>query len=165
METSGTVKFEANVPLELALKYATGRAVTSTVTNSQQMMYTLADGRRMYLDLHVSARVDELGLKPGEIFTLCKVGKGKDTQWAVRRGPLDETSAYAPKPVAPPEQVLSRQLVAANCSALSAALRAAVSAADDAEKYAKSLGFEIRFTPADIAQLAGIAARTMGGAR
>lgn len=170
METSSTLKFESNVPVEVALKYRGGREVTSARTDEKQMMYTLTSGMRMYLDLDVAARVDELGLKPGEGFVICKVGKGVSAQWAVQRKEgvrSQETGVRMPmpKPVEPPEQVLSRKLVAAGANDLASALKAAVSAACEAQAYAKSIGFVVTFSPADIAQMACIAARLQGGTR
>jgi hypothetical protein len=171
MESSGTLKFESNVPVEVALKYEGGREVTSSVNGEKQMMYTLTNGQRMYLDLNVAARVDELGVKTGIV--ICKVGKGATAQWAVQRSEgargqgsgAGEPKIYPPKPVETSDQVLSRKLLASDANVMRNALKAAVSAASEAQLYAKSIGFEVVFTPSDITQLAVIAARMQGGVR
>jgi len=165
METSGTLKFQANVPVEVALKYDGGREVTSSFNQQTQKMYTLVDGRRMYLDLSVAARVDELKLKPGEVFTLCRVGRAKDAQWVVSREKVASGQcAVANAPAAPMTPLVERRLrEIGGAHQMTTALRAAVTAAADAESYAKSIGFEVRFTPADIAQMACIAARLGAG--
>lgn len=61
--------------LTLALQYSTGKQVRSTIPGApDQMYYSLADGRGMYLPLEVGAQLDRLALKPGEPFTLEKHG-------------------------------------------------------------------------------------------
>ena len=172
MESSSTLRFEPNVPVDVALKYAGGFQVTSTKTNLPQMMYTLTDGRRMYLDLPVAARVDALGVPKGQSFTICKVGKGKDAQWAVgskeavaeavpvvrRPAPLE----FPAKPEESSADVRSRQVVASADNSMRAYLKAAVSAVADTEKYAHSIGRELTFSSADVLTAAIFLAQMRG---
>jgi hypothetical protein len=171
MEASSTLRFEPNVPVDVVLKYSGGFAVTSRATGQAQMMYTLTDGRRMYLDPDVAARVDELRAKQ---VTICKVGKGKDAQWAV--GTKDQVAEavpaarrpapieFAPKPTEPADQVLSRKLTASADNSMRFYLKAAVSAAAETEKYAHSIGRELQFSSGDILTAAIFLAQ-MGGGR
>jgi hypothetical protein len=169
METSSTLRFEPNVPVEVELEYATGKPVTSQVTGQPQMMYTLTTGQRMYLDLPVAARVDALRVKR---LTICKIGKGKDAQWAVGSGeevaeavPAVRRPApieFAAKPVETRDEAAARKLIASADNSMRCYLKAAVSSAADVEKYAKSIGRELTFSSGDILTAAIFLAQ-MGG--
>jgi hypothetical protein len=70
-------------PATIALKYPTGKQVTSRIHGApDQMFYTLADGAHAYFPLEVGARIDELRLQPGEPFTVLHLG---GPRWDVRR--------------------------------------------------------------------------------
>src|SRR6202142_3528094 len=82
------VRFEMNVPVELALKYAgPGKPIEGRYGN--RVMYTLADNRVMYVAPIVASRISDLGIQPGEIFQVCKQekkqGQRKVIEWQVRR--------------------------------------------------------------------------------
>jgi hypothetical protein len=65
------LKLQTNVPERIALQFPTGRNVQSPYTGDQ-VMYSLTDGRRMYLPPHVADKIAGLELGPREEFTICK---------------------------------------------------------------------------------------------
>lgn len=178
METSSILKFRPNEPVEVALQYATGKRCANA-----RVMYTLTSGDKMFLNAPEADRVDALGVRPGEAFTICQVGKGKDCQWAIgREGVSPERTQTtrsqepvasrttpgaplqfaAPKPVRTAEQARSQQLTASAENSMRAYLKAAVGAAADVEKYAHSIGRELQFSSSDILTAAIFLAQ-MGG--
>jgi hypothetical protein len=100
------VQFVPNVPVEVALKYALPGKIISTHTG-ERVLYTLADGRVMFLDLGVAKKVEDLGVNVRENFFLCRPEAGKkDAEWNVWRAtetPKIEVKV-APQPEAPPEE-------------------------------------------------------------
>src|ERR1700679_2429443 len=72
------VQFQTNVPVEVALKYNDGKEVTGQY--GDQVLYTLTDGRVMYVPPIVKKRIDELGIGRGELFTLTKAEKKNGTR-------------------------------------------------------------------------------------
>jgi hypothetical protein len=119
------VKFVPNVPVEVALKYPIPGKIVST-PSGERMMYTLVDGRVMFLDLPVAKKVDELGVNVQETFFVSRppTSQPKTTPWGVWLSPETEkarANAAAPQPaeetpnpaeVAPEETLLERQLKA-----------------------------------------------------
>jgi len=80
------VTFQPNMPVRMALKFRDGKKVEGRF--GDQEYYTLIDGRGMYLDLDVAAKLNVLELQPGEPFEVCKYWTGKKgdkPQWDVRR--------------------------------------------------------------------------------
>jgi hypothetical protein len=81
------LRFEANTPVEIALKYDGGRDVDGRY--GPQVLYTLADGRLMYLEPKTARRIDELKITAGELFSICKRevknGQKSAIQWEVTR--------------------------------------------------------------------------------
>ena len=103
------VNFQPNVPVRLALKFADGKL--SEGRFGDQMYYTFTDNRGAYLDLDVAAKINQLELKPGEPFEICKYHsgrKGDRPQWDVRR--VEGVPAQPPEP--PLERDLRRSLEA-----------------------------------------------------
>ena len=82
------VQFQTNVPVEVALKYNDGKEVNGQY--GDQVLYTLTDGRVMYVPPIVKRRIDELGIARGELFTLTKAEKKNGTrrtiEWLVAAG-------------------------------------------------------------------------------
>jgi hypothetical protein len=80
------VIFQPNMPVRMALKYADGKTVEGRF--GDQEFYTLTDGRYMYVHPAVAAQINQLELRPGEPFEICKYWsgkKGESPQWDVRR--------------------------------------------------------------------------------
>ena len=93
------ITFGTNVPETVALKYPTGREVPSqNPAWPPQMMFTLADDRRMYLPIAVGEIINGLGLQPmTEFIVICAVevkrGMTRTREYQVRR--LNESTPAA----------------------------------------------------------------------
>ena len=82
------LRFEMNVPAEVALKHSgTGKPIEGRYGN--RVMYTLADDRVMYVAPTVADRITDLGIQPGEPFQVRKHLKKQGTrrliEWDVQR--------------------------------------------------------------------------------
>jgi len=138
------MRFELYKPVEVALKYATGLAVTSQLNGGPQVMFTLVGDEKMYLEPETATRIEAMGVRPGEKIVICKRRAGKQTLWSVTRAGESETApreASGPPPLAAraaerpyeatdedlPEGLFSRSLAATGGSPklLAQALRAA----------------------------------------
>src|SRR6516164_7572238 len=64
------VVFEANVPVTATLAYADGLKVQGRF--GDQVMYSLTDGRVMYVPPIVRDRLIELGIRQKEPFNICR---------------------------------------------------------------------------------------------
>jgi hypothetical protein len=105
------VQFVPNVPVEVALKFALPGKIISTHTG-ERVLYTLADGRVMFLDLGVAKKVEDLGVNVREKFFLCRPEAGKkDAEWNVWRTPETQKvpAKLAPEAEAPPEETTLEQ--------------------------------------------------------
>src|SRR5438128_11406502 len=96
-ERMNILRFETNTPVQVALKFDGGRDVDGRY--GPQVLYTLADGRLMYLEPKVARHIEELKITAGELFSICKRevknGQKSGIQWEVKRvGPI-------PKPDGP----------------------------------------------------------------
>ena len=82
---SEKVQFQTNVPVDVALKYNDGKEVTGQY--GDQVLYTLTDGRVMYVPPIVKKKIDELRIGRGELFTITKAEKKNGTrrtiEWVV----------------------------------------------------------------------------------
>jgi len=154
------IAFQTNVPVTVALAYADGLQVEGRF--GDQIMYTLADERIMYVPLVVRTKLVELGIQPREPFTICKAerkeGNRRFIEWQVNK----ETSSDE----RPPSETLpvngktnghdipkpSNGHSAA--SHLEQALAASIDAAIAAEQYAATKGFSVRFGSEDLRAMA-----------
>ena len=78
---SEKVQFQTNVPINIALKYNDGKEVTGQY--GDQVLYTLTDGRVMYVPPIVKKKIDEFGIGRGELFTITKGEKKNGTRRTV----------------------------------------------------------------------------------
>jgi hypothetical protein len=197
------LRFEMNLPTQVALESPQGVVVEGRYGN--RMMFSLVDGRVMYVPPIVGSRIFHLGIRPGERFQVCKLekreGQRKLIEWQVQRllsepetelehklresieiaqaakgtQPTEASTDPAPQPPPPaPEQepavthisgATAAVAPAANGSSngttssaarngngqpasttkLEHALKTAISAAHNAEKYGAELGYVVRF--------------------
>jgi len=83
------VKFSINAPVEVALRFETGKHVDGRY--GDQVMYSLVDNRVMYVPPYVEQRIRELAIGAGEPLQLCKEekadGNKKWIEWSVKRAP------------------------------------------------------------------------------
>ena len=171
------VQFQTNVPVEVALKYNDGKEVNGQY--GDQVLYTLADGRVMYVPPIVKRKIDELGIGRGELFTITKAEKKNGTrrtiEWLVAAGECGEREAQTRD-----QQVTGRQrrsaaheagpgngnvrrpspssdakgfLVTGPGQFLLQALAAAVDAAATTERYGTACGVEVQFTSEDVREI------------
>jgi hypothetical protein len=193
------LRFEMNVPTEVALQCSDGVAVEGRY--GTRMMFNLADGRVMYVPPIVASKIEAEGIVPGERFQLCKAavktGQKRSIEWVLQRvnpeqareripdGVASETplehdlrvsaemanankAGLGPQPATctcieqiPPfaplsnghnghndsdsVPALSKQVQSAPATKLEHALRTAISAAHNAEKFGSELGYVVRF--------------------
>ena len=84
------VQFETNIPLTIALKYATGKRYDSDY-GEYQMLYSTTDGRVFYASPLLDQQIQALDPKAGEPIVVNKKevknasGRGNHTEWLVER--------------------------------------------------------------------------------
>ena len=153
--------FHLNVPAEIILERPEGTLVQGRF--GDRVMFTLTDGRVMYVPPFVADKIQAEGVAPGDRFELCKTqvrkGSRRSIEWIVRR--IDPSE---PEPDTPLERDLRASLasVATNgngnghhvdsaceqsapTTKLEHALKTAISAAYNAERYGAELGYVVRF--------------------
>jgi hypothetical protein len=184
---SEKVQFQTNVPIEVALKYDDGKEVTGQY--GDQVLYTLTDGRVMYVPPIVKKKIDELGIGRGELFTITKAEKKNGTrrtiEWMV--GANDggdrkpQTRAQQRNGQVPAQRRGGAGSAPANGNShrpgslgegkgflvtgqgqfLLQALAAAVDVAAATERYAAVCGTELQFTSEDLREI-GLTIYTSG---
>src|SRR5579871_6289313 len=90
--------FQINVPAEVTLERPEGTLVQGRY--GDRVMFTLADGRIMYVPPFVASKIQGDGVAPGDRFQLCKTqvrnGNRRSIEWTVRRLDPSEASAETP---------------------------------------------------------------------
>jgi hypothetical protein len=79
-----SVSFQSNIPEKVALADPDG--VYKDGMYGPRMMYALIDGRVMFLDPDVAARIRTMGMLPGQEFWIVKrkpAGRGQKTRWDI----------------------------------------------------------------------------------
>jgi len=82
------VDFPPNTPVTVALKYAQGKTISGQY--GERIMFTLADGRVMFLVPEVAGQIESLGINVRESFTITKRPsgpKGGPVTWDIARAP------------------------------------------------------------------------------
>jgi hypothetical protein len=64
------VDFPLNAPVTVALKYGHGKTVSSQY--GERMMYSLIDGRVMFLDLEAASQIEHLAINVRESFSITR---------------------------------------------------------------------------------------------
>ncbi len=124
------IEFPPNQPLTVACKYAQPKPVTGR-GGEDRAMFTLTDGRLMFVDLDVAYEIRRLGVKAGEPFQIemrwngkrgepkiylvkklaASAGEQPDGTYAMPRGTAPSSpAAVATSPEEPPESNLMRDL-------------------------------------------------------
>jgi hypothetical protein len=78
--------FTPNIPVQVALRFPDGKLVEGRF--GDQVFYTTTDGKAMYLDMVVAAKINQLGIQAREPFFVCKRStgrKGEPVLWDVYR--------------------------------------------------------------------------------
>jgi hypothetical protein len=85
--TNGILRFNANAPVAVALRYDDGKRVEGRY--GEQIMYSLEGDRVMYVPPVVAKQIHELGIRAREIFEICKAELREENkrwiEWRVRR--------------------------------------------------------------------------------
>ena len=102
------LRFQPNVPTQVALQSSQGVVVEGRYGN--RMMFTLSDGRVMYVPPIVATKIEAEGIAAGERCELCKAqiknGHGRSVEWAVRRlNPEEQLAEIATDAPAPESQL------------------------------------------------------------
>jgi hypothetical protein len=182
---SEKVQFQTSVSIDVALKYNDGKEVTGQY--GDQVLYTLADGRVMYVPPIVKKKIDELGIGRGELFTITKAEKKNGTrrtiEWVVD-GSGDRKPRrrdQQPNGTAPaqcrggggstpangnghrPSSLSEAKgfLVTGQGQFLLQALAAAVDVAAATERYKTACGLDLQFTSEDLREI-GLSIYTTG---
>jgi hypothetical protein len=95
---SEKIQFQTNVPVDVALKYSEGKDVTGNF--GDQVLYTLTDGRVMFVPPIVQKQITDLGIEKGEVFTILKAEEKSGTRRTVKW--LVTASNGRARSVAPP---------------------------------------------------------------
>jgi hypothetical protein len=177
---SEKLHFQTNIPVKVALKYIDGKDVPSDY--GDQILYTLTDGRVMYVPPIVKKQILDLGIARGEPFTVTKSEKKngnrrtiewlvgidnngtrapKDVQLSSHRGPFPSGGANGGRTAvversgqrpAPPANPRGF-LVTSPGQFLLEAFAAAADVAALTERYAAGRGMELQFSAADVREI------------
>ena len=106
------LRFQPNVPTQVTLQSCQGVVVEGRYGN--RMMFSLVDGRVMYVPPIVATKIEAEGIAAGERFELCKAqvknGHGRSVEWALRRLDPEEQLVDVAPDAPPPETQLERDL-------------------------------------------------------
>ena len=106
------LRFQPNVPTQVALQSPHGVVVEGRYGN--RMMFSLTDGRVMYVPPIVATKIEAEGIAAGERFELCKAqiknGHGRSVEWALRRLDPEEQLVEVAPDAPPPETQLEHDL-------------------------------------------------------
>ena len=146
-----TMKLPLNVPTEITLQFPHGLDVTGQY--GPQTMFTLSGNQRIYVPAEVGREIHALSLPNGEPFMLTKAQRDgqRAFEWKVERKAV-HTPATAP---ATEKRPLTQ---------LEDALKTAIAAAAEAEKYATAIGYTVRFSEESIKSMAVTVLINMGRA-
>jgi len=102
------LRFQPNVPTQVTLQSSQGVVVEGRYGN--RMMFSLVDGRVMYVPPIVATKIEAEGIAAGERFELCKAqirnGHGRSVEWALRRlDPDEQLAEITPDPPAAETQL------------------------------------------------------------
>jgi len=167
------VTFQTNIPVEVALKYGDGKDVNGQY--GDQVLYTLMDGRVMYVAPIVRKQIEDLGIGRGELFTITKAekknGARRTIEWQVsanrrtasQRNGESVADNGRPAGAGPGKQPLGQPSgnglvgpampAGAGAQFLKHALALAVDAVAEAERYAGTHGISIQFTSEDVREI------------
>src|SRR5215469_8468684 len=106
------IVFEANVPVTATLAYADGLRVQGRF--GDQVMYSLTDGRVMYVPPIVRDRLIELGIRQNEPFNICRAerreGNRRFVDWVVHphsaASPAPSANSHADAPGLPEREIV-----------------------------------------------------------
>jgi len=168
---SSYIRFETNVPVVAALKFAEGLKVEGQY--GDQIMYTTVDDQKMFLSPIVADKIKELGIQRGERIRITKKevrnGTRRGIEWQVERADeptppsnsevmrhMREQNAAAaePQPVSTRIDPSLTKAPLGSSNLMAAAVMQAVEAAKAGEEHAKALGMSFKFTEQHLSSFA-----------
>jgi hypothetical protein len=156
-QTSDVLRLQTNVPETIALRFTDGLTVSSKF-GGDQMMFSLVDGRKMFLPPVVSQKIKNSGIRESEPFTICKRevanGNRRTIEYQIDLVEIVEhhdngrihavaTPVAAAPPVAAPVAPAALPPAAVATSTLSPMTAAGIAAIDavlEVERYARDKG-------------------------
>ena len=106
------LRFEMNRPIEVALQSSAGVSIEGRY--GPRMMFTLADGRVMYVPPIVANKIEAAGIVAGENFHLCKAtvmtGRRRSVEWLLERINPEEALPESPASLPESESSLEHNL-------------------------------------------------------
>ena len=140
---SSILKLEPNVPTELALQYGNGLNVNGKF--GPQVLFTLTNNRRLYVDPKIAEEIRALSLAPGQPFIITKAQKQgqRSFDWLVERKPAH----FSPTPNSPESGVKT-------ATQIEHALKTAIAAACSAERFGSEIGYPVKFSEQSIKSIA-----------
>ncbi len=165
------VEFPTNVAVPVALAYTTGKDVEGRF--GDQVFYTLADDRVMYVPPIVRKQIEDLGIQRGQEFTITKCerknGTRRSIEWIVDGS--NDAAEPPEQPAAPVNRTNGASyrngngqrngggsqpvdargyLASGSGKCLTQALIGAVDIAIATERYAAEAGWSLRFSSEDV---------------
>ena len=99
---SEIVRPEWNVPIECVLKFDQGVPVEGKF--GDQVLYTLADDSRLYVQPSVARQIEQVGIRRGMPFVLCKRKSGRSVAWEITPKQTPAPGAAPPAPAQQPSK-------------------------------------------------------------
>src|ERR1035437_2759425 len=96
------VDFPANIPVPVALQYGQGKTISNQ--HRERIIYSLTDGRVMFLDLAVAGQIESAGINVRESFTITRKTDGQKVSpstWEVARLPGEQPNGTLVVPAPP----------------------------------------------------------------
>lgn len=88
------VEFDVNVPVEVALKFNTGKIISTRT--GERVMFTTTKDEVFFMDLGPAQKINDLGVNVGESFSVCRRKKGSaPVEWDVWLSPETEKQRAA----------------------------------------------------------------------
>ena len=92
------IEFPPNVPVEVSLKYAQGRLLATQY--GERMMFSLTDGRVMFLHPQTAGKIEAAGINVNERFQITRSSNGDAPMtWAVARIPGEQPNGTLAVPI------------------------------------------------------------------
>lgn len=180
---NGVVKFATNIPEVISLAFAKGKEVSSQF-GGDQVMYSLDDGRRMYLPPFVAQKIEAAGIGAHREFAIVKrevvQGNRRSVEYQIENlndfGAEATGNVTAPKTNTPAthdsvgrsvDQHTNAAAADPETAAMINAHQRAIDVAAAAEAYASSKGLAIRYQAEDVRAIAAtlFIQASKGGAR
>ena len=140
------LKLELGQSCSVALRYPAPKEVKGF--DGPQLRWQLMDGRALYTPLEVRAQIDALKLKPGQPFSIIRARENRQIVWKAQRA--EQPAAALLNGTESLDSPVSEEPTRIPPTRLEHALKTAVQAAAAAEKHGQSIGYNVRFSPADI---------------